>query len=134
MAIPYPAKYHVVDSIVYNPLHLPGSEPVFMNFVIEGGQNLLLGSVLGRVTATGKLKLVNAAAGDGSEVPVAILCENMHTFDKDGVTPLDMMMAVAVGGYFNETVLHYGAGYTDANMKQLLLARNIHTRAPGYSG
>lgn len=134
MAIPHPARYRYVDAIVHNPLMLPGADPVFMNFVIEGGQNLIPGSVLGRVTATGKLKLVAAAAGDGSQNPVAILCEKLDTFAADGVTPQDITMAVAVSGYFNETVLNYGAGYTVAALKPLLQAVNIYTRAPGYSG
>ena len=40
---------------------------------VAAGQNLPLGDVVGRVTATGKLKALDPAAGDGSEVAVGVL-------------------------------------------------------------
>jgi hypothetical protein len=40
---------------------------------VAAGQNLPLGAVVGRVTATAKLKALDPAAGDGSEVAVGVL-------------------------------------------------------------
>lgn len=40
---------------------------------VAAGQNLPLGAVVGRVTATSKLKVLDPAAGDGSEVAVGVL-------------------------------------------------------------
>jgi hypothetical protein len=40
---------------------------------VAAGQNLPLGAVVGRVTATSKLKALDPAAGDGSEVAVGVL-------------------------------------------------------------
>jgi hypothetical protein len=40
---------------------------------VAAAQNLPLGAVVGRETATGKLKALDPAAGDGSEVAVGVL-------------------------------------------------------------
>lgn len=40
---------------------------------ITAGQNLELGSVVGRVTATGKIERLDLAATDGTETPAGIL-------------------------------------------------------------
>lgn len=40
---------------------------------IAAGQNLELGSVVGRVTATGKIERLDPAATDGTEIPAGIL-------------------------------------------------------------
>ena len=41
--------------------------------VVASGQNLRLGTVVGRVTATGKLKALTPAARDGSEIAAGVL-------------------------------------------------------------
>lgn len=138
MTLPYPARSCVVDSITFNPLFMPGEKPVFMNYTLKGGQKLIQGSVLGRITASGLLVLSDPAAGDGSEVPMAILCENVSTYAADGVTPRDTPVSVCVHGMFNQTALTFGASVTTpAQIKTVceqLRALGIHTRAPGYSG
>lgn len=40
---------------------------------VESGQNLELGAVVGRVTATGKVKRFDPAATDGTEQPAGVL-------------------------------------------------------------
>lgn len=47
--------------------------PVIMAKTIASGADLVTGTILGRVTATGKLKAYAAANTDGSEDPVAVL-------------------------------------------------------------
>lgn len=42
---------------------------------VEAGQNLPLGCIVGRVTATGKVKQLDPGAEDGSHLPVGILLD-----------------------------------------------------------
>lgn len=53
--------------------------------IVASGQNLALGAVVGRVTTTGKLKVLAPAATDGTEVAVGILAGdiNASTGDRD---------------------------------------------------
>lgn len=134
MSNPFPAASGIVDSIVHNGLWLPGKSPVFMTYTLIGGSTYLAGSVLGRVTASGKLKLSASAAGDGSQAPMAILPHDVSAFAADGTTAEDKTVAVAVQGYVNETALVLGAGHTIASVKEALRALGMFLRAPGYSG
>lgn len=66
-------------------------------------------TVLGRVTATGKLVKSVSTAVDGSEKPVAILVNAVDTTAADVVAP------VWVAGVFNSDALVFDASYsTDA--------------------
>jgi hypothetical protein len=49
----------------------------------DAAQTLRVGAVLGKVTATGKYKLAVAAAGDGSQTPVAVLIADVQGSSKD---------------------------------------------------
>jgi hypothetical protein len=53
--------------------------------IVASGQNLALGAVVGRVTTTGKLKVLAPAATDGTEAAVGILAGdiNASTGDRD---------------------------------------------------
>jgi len=133
MSLPHPAGMRVVGAIVYNPLLMPGECPEFMAYTIKGGQTLKAGSVLGVITATGKLLLSASAAGDGSQTPMAVLLEPVTTKDAAGAD-LDMVIEVAVSGMFNETALVFGAGHSIATTRESLRGANIYTRRPGYSG
>jgi hypothetical protein len=132
----YPANAGVVDSFTPDPqLMLPGSRPRFMNFVILGGQTLLKGSVLGMVTATRKLKLALAAAGDGSQTPIAVLDRDLASFDTDGVTGLDTSFDVVVGGaVLNPLALVLGTGTTLNVAEDALRALGFTFRNTGFSG
>ena len=72
------------------------------------GQTLVRGSVLGRITASGKLTLAASAAGDGSDAPVGIL---VHDIDASAG---DEACQFYNGGDFNSADLTWGVGYTDA--------------------
>lgn len=133
-AFSYPAVDQVVDGIVFQPLWIPGSRRVFQPAIILGGQNLVAGSVLGRITASGKYQLAVAAASDGSQVPIAILPEDLSTFAADGATALDMSMSVVFQAMVNPAALVFGAGLTWASTSAGLNARGIFGRYPGYSG
>ncbi|MGZ6199178.1 MAG: head decoration protein [Vulcanimicrobiaceae bacterium] len=132
----YPANAGQVDSFTPGPdLQLPGSRPRFQNFTILGGLTLLKGSVLGVITATGKLTLSASAAGDGSQNPVAVLDRDLATFDINGTTPLDTTFDVIVGGaVLNPAALVLGTGMTAAAVETALLARGFSFRNTGFSG
>jgi hypothetical protein len=132
----YPANAGVVDSFTPDPqLMLPGSRPRFMNFTLLGGQTLAKGSVLGMVTATRKLKLAAAAAGDGSQAPIAVLDRDIATFDTDGVTALDTTFDVLVGGVvLNPAALVLGAGTTAPAAQDALRPLGFQFRSTGFSG
>ena len=135
MSLPHPARMANVDAIFHDPLLLPPGRVEFMVYTILAGQNLKAGSVLGRITASGKLKLCASAAGDGSEVPMAVLGEAISTYEADGTTPKDMKMSVIVqANQLNETALIFGAGHTIATTRENLRGNGILTRAPGFSG
>lgn len=50
---------------------------------VAAGENLALGSVLGRETATGTLKALDPAATDGTEVPAGVLIEDVDATAAD---------------------------------------------------
>ncbi len=57
------------DLLKYEAPNLYSREQV----TVVAGQNLELGAVVGRITATAKFKLFDPAATDGSELPAGIL-------------------------------------------------------------
>jgi len=79
---------------------------------LEAGQNLTVGAVLGKVTATGKLKLnaTEDAAGnaisDGSENPYAILIGDCDA------SAGDKSCSILKAGVVNENSLYVGLGQT----------------------
>ena len=64
---------------------------------VAAGQNLRLGAVVGRDTLSGKLKALDPAATDGSEVPVGILLGNVDAslIDVDDALLLNRHAVVA---------------------------------------
>jgi hypothetical protein len=54
-------------------------DPVFEgNTIVDaGGDTYLAGTVLGRITASGKLTAYTSGAADGSEIPLAVLHEDL---------------------------------------------------------
>jgi len=88
--------------------------------VLITGQNLVRGAVLGRITASGKLNLSLSAAGDGSEVPFAILAH-----DTDATAADNTSTPVYLTGTFNEGALTLGAAHTVTSIKVALRDRGI---------
>ena len=133
-SLPYPNRFRTVDALVPNPLLLPGKKHLTQPFTILGGQHLLAGSVVGVVSASGKIVLSLSAAGDGSQVPFGILAEDVNSYASDGVTALDVGAPVYVEGIFNATALAFGTGQTVALVAPILAARAIYLQNPGFSG
>ena len=87
------------------------------------GQNLTRGTVLGLITASGKLSIFDTANADGTEIPYGVLLESTDATAADEVCP------VAVSGKFQIDALTAG-GTTDlsiAAVQKLLRAVNLYT-------
>lgn len=66
-------RYVNVDGVSFKRLFAPGHNPVFLHSEnIASGLQVLPGTVLGKITATGYLTTCVKTAADGSEVPYAI--------------------------------------------------------------
>lgn len=72
---------------------------------IESGQNLVRGSVLGRVTASGEYKISVDGAADGSEEPIVILAEAVDASDAAAES------VVYLTGQFNEDRINLDASH-----------------------
>ncbi len=78
---------------------------------IASGETVVRGSVLGRVTASGKLKVSASAANDGSQVPKFIAAYDL------GALTADTEAEVFKAGCFRVSALTLGAGHTAASVR-----------------
>lgn len=102
---------------------LAGEYPAVTDIVtILSGQNLARGTVLGKVTASGKHVIVNSANVDGSQAPVAVLAE---ACDASGG---DKQALVFLSGAFNEDALVFGGTDTVATHRAALRDLNIYAK------
>lgn len=95
--------------------------------VIASGAGVLVrGSVLGKVTASGKYILSASAAADGSQTPEVILGEDVDA------TSADVTAFTYEAGDFNANKLTLGAGHTVASIRDGLSGKSIylHTAVP----
>lgn len=84
------------------------------------GQNLERGTVLGRITASGKYVRSLSAAADGSQVPTAILAEDTDASAGDRGTN------GYFAGTFNSAALILGTGHTLAGVTDTLRGVGIY--------
>lgn len=90
---------------------------------ILSGLTLARGTVVGKITASGKLKVFDTVNADGSEIPYGVLLDAVDASAADTVGP------IAVSGKFNIGALIVGGATdltTDANQK-LLRTANLYT-------
>lgn len=91
--------------------------------IVSGTPALVRGTVLGRITASGKYTVALSAAGDGSQTPTAVLAEDCDASggDKEAI--------VYKAGTFNELALTLGTGITlDKPTRQALRGLDIYIR------
>lgn len=115
-----------ITSESYSPDNLlAGGFPIVTTEItVISGQNLVRGAVLGKITASGKYNLSLSAAGDGSEVPIAILSEDCDASGGDKV-------AIAyLTGEFNEDAITIGTAHTVASIRAGLRDLGIHLKKP----
>lgn len=84
---------------------LAGNFPRVVKQVTVIGGNYAKGTVLGKITTSGKYTIVTSAATDGSKVPEAILAEDVNA-------STDAEAIVYLTGEFNQSALAVGAGLT----------------------
>lgn len=70
-------------------------------------------SVVGRITASGKITLSDTAAVDGSQNPIGITCNEAPDNN------VDQKIAIYRGGCFNPARLNYHASYNTDEKKRL---------------
>ena len=88
--------------------------------IILSGENLVRGTVLGKVTASGKLIELDIAAVDGSQNFFGVLAEDTDASAADKVAP------VFKSGQFNEDALILGGATTIADIKDAARALNCY--------
>ena len=88
--------------------------PVLILGTILTGADLAKGTILGRVTASGKMKTYAAASEDGSQNPVAVLMEDAAAASAD------------VGA-----VCGFAGVYVEANMTGLIAAAKLTLEGRG---
>ena len=86
---------------------------------ITGAAALVRGTVLGRITASDKYQTSLSAAVDGSQVPKAILAQDVD------VTGGDLTAPIFLTGEFNEDALTLGAAHTLASIRDGLRQMGI---------
>lgn len=72
-----------------------------------GAETWLAGTLLGRITASGKMTRYTSGAGDGSEIPLAVLQDEL-IFTGAGDVPGRPI--VAAGGLRREKLVAFGVG------------------------
>lgn len=88
--------------------------------VASGAGVLKRGTLLGKVTASGKYIVSASAAADGSQTPVAVLAEDIDA------TAADVTTVSYLSGEFNTAAITFGAGHTAASVKAGLRDLNIY--------
>ena len=69
---------NLADLLKYEAPNLYSREEV----TVSAGQNLKLGTVVGRVTATDQIKQFNPTAEDGSQKAIGVLLQNVDASEK----------------------------------------------------
>jgi hypothetical protein len=111
----------VTSQGTYTPENLIAGEfpRITRKVIVATGANLVAGSVLGKITASGKYLLSASAAVDGSQTPEAVLAEDASAAAAD-------VQAVAIfTGEINELALTLGAGHTLASIRDGLRNKSI---------
>lgn len=105
----------------YAPDNLIGGEfpRVARKVTILSGSNLAQGSLLGKITASGKYILSLSAAEDGSQAPDAILAEPANA------TSGDVQAIAYFSGEFNELAVTFGTGHTANSVREALRDKSI---------
>lgn len=97
-------------------------ESIKVTIAAGGGQDLKRGDLLGKKIISGDYLLSLAAANDGTEVPDAILAEDIADAD------LPAEAIVYRAGEFNRNAVRLGTGHTFASVIQGLRERGIYLK------
>lgn len=98
---------------------LAGEFPRIVELATVSGGKYARGTILGKITASGKCTICTSAATDGSKDAYAILAEAVDTSEKD------KQAVVYLTGEFNAAALTVGSGLTVNGLKDALRAKSI---------
>lgn len=114
-----------VESLVFDNLLAGSAQAVVVNtYTIAAGAGVCpRGTVLGRITASGKLTKVNKAAVDGSQTVYAVLADPVDATSADVVNA-----AVYLTGEFRIPALTFGSTDTAADHAYSASLVNIYFR------
>lgn len=119
MGQPVNTEEYEVDAIVLSDWRVDD------NGVLASGTNYSKGTVLGKITASGKYTTSLAASNDGSEVPSAILLDDIDASASDLNAP------VLLGGKVDENLLTFGTGHDADGTRAVLRDNNIYLATKG---
>ena len=115
MVASYTGASYVPDRLIAGN----ADELIGRKITVITGQNLVRGTVLGKITAGGKYTISLAAASDGSGVVDLVLAEDCDASSAD-------KLAIAYErGDFIQEALTLGAGHTAASIKEVLRGKGI---------
>ena len=87
---------------------------------VASGQNLAVFSLVGKVSASGKVVLSLAASSDGSETPYGVLLEAVDASGADAAGRVYRL------GGLDESLIQYGTGHTADTVRDALDAQGLH--------
>jgi hypothetical protein len=99
------------ESFTQTQIFAGSADVVTVPVTVVSGQNLAIRAVVGRVTASGKIKICDTAAVDGSQTPIGIL---VNAVDASGG---DKAGDIYVGGDFNVDALTWHASFSTDVLK-----------------
>lgn len=119
------ASLVTVNSTDYDPLPLVvgGFDTASRSITLLAGQAYKRGSVLGRITASGKYTLATAAANDGSQTPAVVLSLDCDATGGDVACPAYFKAVVS------EAACIFGAGITAASAREPLRDAGINLQS-----
>ncbi len=101
-----------LDTYTPTQLVVGSSDIITMPYTVtQTGTAMVVGTVLGQITASGKLVMHETSASDGSQTAVAILAVPLAAATGDVTAP------VYVAGEFNYAALTYDSGVTTTAAK-----------------
>ena len=107
---------------------IAGDHPIrTTGITVLAGQTFTRGSLLGRITASGKYVLSLSDAVDGSQAPAGIAVE-------DVTAAADTVSVMYIAGDFNVNQMTIGASHTTSSIRQGLADKSIylHNPVPAY--
>lgn len=115
MSASFKSETYTPDGLVAGNAHLLVGRKV----TILSGQNIVRGTLLGKITTGGKYIKSLSGAADGSETPDAILAEDVDASagDKEGL--------VYMRGDFVEEAVTFGTAHTANSVREGLRAKGI---------
>jgi hypothetical protein len=112
-----------MENLVFDKL-VAGDYPLVTdNVTILSGQNLVRGTLLGKITATGKYIKCVSTAVDGSQTPQVILSEDCDA------SAADQSAVVYLSGAFNQAAVTFGGADTAATHRSALRDLNIYLKS-----